>query len=249
MTQATPRRSVLLFLAGALVALAGCDRPTGTPGDRSAAGGGGAPVEATHTAPPPPAQPERAGGDYRFNAYAYDCGGLQVVVEPREEAMTVYLPDGALLLPQVRAASGARYAEGDAGFWGKGINTATLTLGGEDVPCRLDRQRTPWEAARLRGVAFRAVGQEPGWLIEIGPDEIEIQYDYGQSRVVAPFRGEGPRPGDDVWAFTSEAEGLAVSLAPTACTDPMSGAEFPWTARVILGDRQLAGCGRILESR
>ena len=42
-----------------------------------------------------------------------------------------------------------------------------------------------WHQAKLRGVAFRAVGQEPGWLLEITDgSEIIIVSNYGQNRAV-----------------------------------------------------------------
>jgi hypothetical protein len=31
--------------------------------------------------------------------------------------------------------------------------------------------RNVWHAAKLRGVAFRAIGQEPGWLLEMTTGE------------------------------------------------------------------------------
>ncbi len=37
-----------------------------------------------------------------------------------------------------------------------------------------------WHRAKLRGVAFRAIGQEPGWLLEItNGTEILLVTDYG----------------------------------------------------------------------
>lgn len=32
-------------------------------------------------------------------------------------------------------------------------------------------KRDVWHAAKLRGVSFRAIGQEPGWLLEISNGE------------------------------------------------------------------------------
>ena len=44
--------------------------------------------------------------------------------------------------------------------------------------------RDVWHAAKLRGVAFRAIGQEPGWLLEMSTgDKILLVTDYGQTRI------------------------------------------------------------------
>lgn len=48
-----------------------------------------------------------------------------------------------------------------------------------------------WEEAKRRGVDFRAVGDEPGWWLEIERGErIEFVTDYGATRVYTP----GPEP-------------------------------------------------------
>ena len=45
-----------------------------------------------------------------------------------------------------------------------------------------------WHQAKLRGVAFRAVGQEPGWLLEISNGEgIFLVTDYGSTRASMPY--------------------------------------------------------------
>lgn len=49
-----------------------------------------------------------------------------------------------------------------------------------------------WEKAKENGIQFRAVGNEPGWLIEIREDEkVRFVNDYGNLEVKAPI--------DDVW--------------------------------------------------
>ena len=45
-----------------------------------------------------------------------------------------------------------------------------------------------WHAAKLRGVAFRAIGQEPGWLLEItNGEEILLVTDYGKNKKSYPL--------------------------------------------------------------
>jgi hypothetical protein len=48
--------------------------------------------------------------------------------------------------------------------------------------------RNVWHAAKLRGVAFRAIGQEPGWLLEMTPGEkILLVTNTGQTRTEYPM--------------------------------------------------------------
>ena len=45
-----------------------------------------------------------------------------------------------------------------------------------------------WHKAKLRGVSFRAIGQEPGWLLEITTGtEILLVTDYGETRTAYQY--------------------------------------------------------------
>lgn len=188
-------------------------------------------------------------GSYSFEAYAYDCDGLEVVVRPGDGELTLILPDRALVLPQVEAASGARYAEGDDGFWGKGIDSGTLTLDGENTPCQLNRRETPWVDARARGATFRGLGQEPGWHIEVHPDRIVTVYQYGQRRVVVPNPGLSADADQLIrrWHATTEAHELLLEVEDRGCTDIMSGDVYPAKVAIVLDGRNYSGCGRDLD--
>lgn len=188
-------------------------------------------------------------GSFNFEAYAYDCDGLKVTVRPGDEELTVILPDRSMVLPQVEAASGAKYADGDNGFWGRGINSGQLTLDGKDIPCELDRPATPWVDARARGAVFRGVGQEPGWHVEVHPERIVMVYQYGQKRVVVPNTGTAASADQSKrdWQATTEDHELLLTVEDRACTDVMSGEMFPATVAVTLDGRQYTGCGRDLD--
>ena len=105
-----------------------------------------------------------------------------------------------------------------------------------------DRARAIWEQARERGVSFRGVGQEPGWLLELTGERALFEYDYGERRleVSALERALGPE-GETVL----RADGLVITIVERECLDTMSGEEFPSTVTVTLEDRSFAGCGRV----
>ena len=88
-------------------------------------------------------------------------------------------------LPQVRAASGARYEDATMLFWTKGDSATFQRKPGNATDCREVRAKSLLEDARVRGVTFRGVGNEPGWLLEIGPDNrVMFEDGYGSMRVV-----------------------------------------------------------------
>jgi uncharacterized membrane protein len=109
---------------------------------------------------------------------------------------------------------------------------------------------SPWEAARARGVDFRAVGNEPGWFLELDDGvQIVLVSDYGRRRAEAP----APEPTVDEAAreitFSTAARGtsLVVTLSPGPCEDTMSGESFDTTVTVRYGGETLQGCGRALS--
>lgn len=242
---------VLALSMGALAACGRSERPTEPPQQVNPPT---AALDATDDQAPPPGlealiESGTAIGSFSFEAYAYDCEGLRIAVRPGDGELTLLLPDGEFVLPQVEAASGARYTDGEHGFWGKGVDSGRLTLDGEDRECELDRRETPWVDARARGAAFRGVGQEPGWHIEIHPERIVMVYQYGERRVVVPNGGvivdpDHPRRR---WQATTEAHELSMMVEDRGCTDVMSGESYPASVAVVLDGRNYTGCGRDLD--
>lgn len=109
---------------------------------------------------------------------------------------------------------------------------------------------SPWEAAAARGVDFRAVGNEPGWFLELDDGvQIVLVRDYGRRRNAFP----APEPEVDeaarrvTFRTTAAGETLRVTLAPGPCEDTMSGEVFDTTVTVTIGGETLDGCGRALS--
>src|SRR3546814_11997729 len=46
------------------------------------------------------------------------------------------------------------------------------------------------------------------------------------------------------WSVVTEGHRLTLELSPVACTDDMSGAAYPMTARLTVDGKELRGCGR-----
>lgn len=104
-----------------------------------------------------------------------------------------------------------------------------------------------WHQAKLRGVAFRAIGQEPGWLLEItNGEEILLVTDYGQNRQSYPYVEPIIYQEERCTQYVLEAYGVTVEIRGERCTDVMSGEEFEVSVSLITADRRLEGCGRAL---
>lgn len=103
-----------------------------------------------------------------------------------------------------------------------------------------------WDDARAQGVDFRAVGQEPGWLLDIYTRGlIKFSWDYGDN--YAEFAVADPTsPQEGATRYEAHADGrtLVVTIRRAPCSDAMSGQPYPATVEAVIDGRTLNGCGR-----
>ena len=108
--------------------------------------------------------------------------------------------------------------------------------------------RDVWHAAKLRGVSFRAIGQEPGWLLEItNGKKILLITDYGQKKTTYPYVEPNVNQEQRKTVFAINKQNLEVVIQGKACTDSMSGERFAVSVFVSVDGKQLGGCGRALH--
>lgn len=107
--------------------------------------------------------------------------------------------------------------------------------------------RNPWLAAEARGVMFRAVGQEPGWLVEVdaaAQPNVRVLLDYGTQEL---FGRAMHRPSaDSELAFTMAEGNGTLMVVDRLCTDTMSGEGYPTQVTLTVEGQTLQGCGRFL---
>jgi uncharacterized membrane protein len=105
-----------------------------------------------------------------------------------------------------------------------------------------------WHKAKLRGVSFRAIGQEPGWLLEITTGtEILLETDYGQTRSSFPYVEPVVYQEERRTEYVLEAYGTIVEIRGEPCQDIMSGEDFSVSVTIKQAKRNLQGCGRALH--
>jgi uncharacterized membrane protein len=103
-----------------------------------------------------------------------------------------------------------------------------------------------WETARAAGVDFRAVGQEPGWLLDIHTrGVIKLSWDYGENYAeFAIAEPTHPQEGVTRYEASSDGRALVVTIRRAPCSDAMSGQPYPSTVEIVIDGRTLNGCGR-----
>lgn len=107
-------------------------------------------------------------------------------------------------------------------------------------------QMPTWDGARAAGVDFRAVGQEPGWIVDIyTQNRIVALLDYGETLIEFP-RTEPTYPAEGATRFDTQADGhtLSITYRRFPCEDAMSGEAYPSAVEVVIDGRTLNGCGR-----
>lgn len=110
-------------------------------------------------------------------------------------------------------------------------------------------EEDPWEKAREDGIVFRAVGNEPGWLIEVAQDDsIKFINHSGEMEIKVPVDDIwfGPDGEDRIYYVENEVIPFQLIVMKKRHEDTMSGEVFPYQARVIFPEKSYTGGGKML---
>lgn len=164
-----------------------------------------------------------------------------VVAEPTVFAVVYQCPDGTVFTTFPRGDN-AQIDFANRSMQGTGNATGSEECVGTDA-------KDVWEAAKLRGVAVRAIGNEPGWLLEIAPNrQLVFAWDYGNHRAAAATPAPQVDAASHTTVYTAKtgAGDLRVELQDGQCSDGMSDLRYPTSAKVTLAGKSYAGCARTL---
>jgi len=89
--------------------------------------------------------------------------------------------------------------------------------------------------------SWRASGNEPGWLLAIGPEVVVLKR-LGQPDVNVPGAPTVRDGGVVRFEARTEASRLKARFENKVCHDTMAGAVFGWTATVEINGQTLKGC-------
>ncbi|SDS40651.1 hypothetical protein NLK61_13380 [Pseudomonas fuscovaginae UPB0736] len=101
---------------------------------------------------------------------------------------------------------------------------------------------TATDAHTLKG-GFRATGNEPGWVVEVGAGEtppVHLEMNYGQQKTAVAKTESTP---DGFFGNAADGTEIQVLIDRSTCTDDMSGKQFEATVLLKVGDRDYHGCG------
>lgn len=232
------RVSPFILSLAVATGLAAC-QPAASP-DRDATD----PVAAGNEAPPPAAAPT---SDERL--YAFQCEDLAVQATYRgQDSATVVVGGRTFVMASESAGSGAKFSDGQGNtLWTKGTTEGILTLKGEpDRSCTgsgKEGELASAAATASAAPAFRATGNEPGWLAQVSAGDnpvLRVETGYGEQTFEVP----APTQGKDGWSGkAADGTDIKVSFQRTVCHDDMSGQAFGAKVMLTVGARQYHGCG------
>ena len=180
----------------------------------------------------------------------YECGDeYTFVARIQNDTAWVFLPGRTIALLQVTTESDAKYELDDIVLTIEGEEAQLRQVDVPEMACVNNRRSAIWEHAKLNGADFRAIGNEPGWHLEIHHDKIILVADYG----AAIYEFDTPEPTTDptaaqtTYRTTNDSHGLTVLIRGRRCMDTMSDEEFEVTVTVTLDDKTYRGCGRPLH--
>lgn len=183
---------------------------------------------------------------------AYDCETVageakSFVVNYRDNSAWLFSTGATLELPRAVSASGEKYADARGNIFWLHQNEALADIHGEQYrSCRKNHRDSIWQGAKLRGVDYRAIGQEPSWTLEIS-NRNQLQVFMGYQRQLHSFTLS--EPSSDTASSTTryQGDGVQLTITGTKCHDSMSGEAFASSVELTLGDTLYRGCGRALH--
>jgi len=196
------------------------------------------------------------------STYSYRCEGLNQIDQGQVIVVTLNGDRGHLF--SSRASQAIQRQPGARGFAGDDVyylpaqpaglapgQTAEITIKGQKLAdCKNDPRAAVWEAARLRGISYRAVGQEPPWLLEIDRENgFLLVTGYGEKKQQFPYVEAVTDKAQRTSSYTSESngEGITITIQGRDCEDSMSGEAFSSQVEISWREQSLRGCGRALH--
>jgi putative lipoprotein len=179
--------------------------------------------------------------------YVFMCPGqIEYVVRADETQAWVFRPSGSLRLPATSATEPGNYSDGKFELRIMGEQAQLGSTGSQLQDCHNDRRHAIWEKAKLDGADFRAIGNEPPWVLEIQQQSrVVLVTDYGAKRIELPLTS--PREDRDARTMRWNGDEFQLEIIGHPCSDSMSGEAFEATVIVNWHGQTLRGCGRALH--
>jgi len=179
--------------------------------------------------------------------FVYECQNNNTfIIQTQKNNVWLFTKALSMSLPRVISASGQKYEKDEVVFWSHGYEALLDTPTTKYRQCSNNRYKAIWEDSKLRGNDFRAVGNEPGWYLEIadGGKKTLLVTDYGSEKYELVL----PKPYTSKASTRYKIKGfLDILIEDKRCSDSMSGHRFNSKVTVRIGGKVYKGCGKTLH--
>ena len=182
--------------------------------------------------------------------FVYECkDNHNFIIEIQSDTQAwLFTNELSMALQRVPSGSGEKYEKDGIVFFSKGYEAMLDTPKTKYTECSNNRYKAIWEDAKLRGVDFRAVGNEPGWFLEIGEGGTKtlLVTDYGNEKyelhLPKPFTSQNNR------TTRYRIKGFVdILLEGKTCRDSMSEHRYETRVTIKLNGKTYRGCGKSLH--
>ena len=177
--------------------------------------------------------------------YVFECAaGAEFIVDINNDGSWLFLEQQTLKLTEPDGL--VSYTAPGLELLIHGENAVLREVGQTTLFCKNNPKRAIWEHAKLSGVDFRAVGNEPGWSLElIAGTQIVFIHNYGAERIARPL----PEAISDEASRTTrwDAGDLIIEATGKTCRDDMRGDSYESSVTIYWNNQQFHGCGKALH--
>lgn len=181
--------------------------------------------------------------------FVYECqDNKSFIIQIRENDAWLFTKELSLSLAPVASQDGEQYENNGTVFFSQGYEAFLNTPHEVYSSCSNNRYKAVWEDSKLRGNDFRAIGNEPGWYLEIGKKGTKTMLvsEYGNEKYELSL----PRPLVSKSTKTTRyriKDFIDIYIESGRCIDSMTGKSFESKVKVVIDGKTYKGCGKALH--
>jgi len=180
------------------------------------------------------------------SVYVYNCtSDYHFVAEVSDDKAWLFLPSKTIQVMRIESKE-KTYEHDEVRFIPKGYK-ATLVENKKRYTCENDGIAATFEKAKLSGVAFRAIGNEPSWILEIVSEkEVVLITNLGESKIAFKVVETFSDDYSTEYKMLSQHNTMFVRIENRVCQDTMVERTYASTVYINFDGVNMQGCGKAL---
>ena len=185
--------------------------------------------------------------DIKSTIFVYNCtNNYHFVAELKNDEAWLFLPSKTVQINKVESSSDVVYLSKQISYLYEG-SKSTLTVDKKVYNCSNDAIAATFEKAKLSGVAFRAIGNEPGWILEMISDkEVVFLTSLGTVKTAFTVVEKFSDGYSMEYKMKSTYNTLFVRIENRECKDTMVDRTYESMVYINFDGVNMQGCGKAL---